>query len=143
MNNVNSSKDFRSLQDFGRSHIVFFFLIFSTFLCTLYSQPYEPKHNYDVEHIKIEVKLDLQKKTLDGKVTTSIRSTVDKLDSFHVDAAWMKVKSVKEWVHYHTSNPDLAVQFEDTKYRYNDKQITVIPSHPIAKNFPYEYQVEY
>ena len=106
-------------------------------------QPYEPKHNYDVEHIKIEVKLNLQKKTLEGKVTTSIRSTVDKLDSFHVDAAWMKIKSVKEWVHYHTNNPDLAVQFEDIKYRYNNKQITVIPSHPIAKNFPYEYQVEY
>ena len=111
---------------------------------TPYSQqPYEPVHNYDVEHIKIEVKLDLQKKTLEGKVTTSIRSTVDKLDSFHVDAAWMKIKSVKEWVIYHTDNPDLAVQFENTKYRYDNKQITVIPSHPIAKNFPFEYQVEY
>jgi aminopeptidase N len=111
---------------------------------TVYSQqPYEPVHNYDVEHIKIEVKFNLQKKTLEGKITTSIRSTVDKLDSFRVDAAWMKIKSVKEWVHYHTNNPDLAVQFEDTKYRYNNKQITVVPSHPIAKNFPYEYRVEY
>lgn len=120
--------------------LVFFVVLYPA----VYSQqPYEPVHNYDVEHIKIEVKLNLQKKTLEGKVTTSIRSTVDKLDSFHVDAAWMKIKSVKEWVHYHTNNPNLAVQFEDTKYRYNNKQITVIPSHPIAKNFPYEYRVEY
>ena len=122
----------------------FFFALFFFLYSAAYSQqPYEPEHNYDVEHIKIEVKLNFQKKTLEGKVTTSIRSTVDKLDSFHVDAAWMKIKSVKEWVIYHTDNPDLAVQFEDIKYRYNNNKITVIPSQPIKKNFPYEYQVEY
>jgi aminopeptidase N len=121
-----------------------FFILFIYLSFSLYSQqPLEPEHNYDVEHIKIEVRLNLENQTLNGRVTTSIRSTVNRLDSFSVDAVGMKVKSVKEWVLYQTDNPELAERFENVKYKYNSNHITVIPSHSIAKNYPYKYQVEY
>jgi aminopeptidase N len=106
-------------------------------------EPLERERTYDVENIKIEVKLDLEKKTLDGKVTTFIHSLVDGLSSFKVDAAGMNIKSVKGWVLYHTDNPELAEQFEDIKYTYDNKEITITPSHSIAKNYPYKYQVNY
>jgi aminopeptidase N len=124
--------------------LFFFFILFTFLSASLYTQePLEPEHNYDVEHIKIEVKLSLENQTLDGRVTTSIRSGVSRLDSFTVDAVGMKIKSVKEWVLYHTDNPELAEQFENIKYRYDGNHIIIIPSHSIAKNYPYKYQVEY
>ncbi len=122
----------------------FFSILIIFFYPSVYSQePLERERTYDVEKIKIEVKLDLEKKTLDGKVTTFIHSLVDKLSSFKVDAAGMNIKSVKEWVLYHTDNPELAEQFEDIKYSYDGKEITVFPSHSIAKKYPYKYQVNY
>ena len=76
-----------------RFHRISFLLLFLLTICS-YSQPFgqapdERKSNYDVQHIKIEVKLDLEKKTVDGKVTTSILSAEDNLTSFKVDAAGM------------------------------------------------------
>lgn len=106
-------------------------------------EPLERERTYDVEHIKIEVKLDLEKKTLEGKVTTLIRPLVERLSSFNVDAVGMNINSVKEWYHLATDDPELAEQFADIKYTYDEKEITVIPSHSIAKNYPYKYQVEY
>ncbi len=106
-------------------------------------EPLERERTYDVEHIKIEVKLDLQKKTLDGTVTTLIRPLADRLSSFKVDAVGMNIKSVKEWYHVHTDNPDIAEQFAAIKFEYDNKELTIIPSHSIAKNYPYKYQVEY
>src|SRR5438132_626183 len=115
---------------------------------TIYSQPFgqapdERKSNYDVQHIKIEVKLDLEKKTVEGKVTTSIQSTEDNLTTFKVDAAGMNIKSVKGWALAQTDNPGLAEQYENIKYEYDNKEITVHPSGSLAKGFPYKYQVEY
>jgi hypothetical protein len=88
-------------------------------------EPLERERTYDVENIKIEVKLDLEKKTVDGKVITSFRSLVDRLTSFKVDAVGMNIKSVKGWVHSATDNPKLAEGFEDIKYKYDNKEITV------------------
>ena len=105
--------------------------------------PDERTSNYDVQHIKIEVKLDLVKKMVEGKVTTSILSTEDKLTSFKVDAMGMNIKSVKGWALAQTDNTELAEQFEDIKYEYDKKEITIHPIGSIAKGFPYKYQVEY
>ncbi len=121
-----------------------YFIIFFFSITTIYSQqPLEPNHNYDVEHIKIDVKLNLEKKTLDGVVTTAIRSTVDKLDSFKVDAVDMNISHVKGWVLYQTDKPEEAEKYEDIKYSYDGKEITVILPQPLKKNFPYKYRVEY
>lgn len=103
----------------------------------------ERKRTYDVEHIKIEVKLDLQKKTVDGRVTTSIRSLVDRLSTLEIDATGMNIKNVKGWYHNETDNPELAEQFENIKFDYDKREITAKPFGSIAKNFPYKYQVEY
>jgi aminopeptidase N len=103
----------------------------------------ERKRTYDVEHIKIEVKLDLQKKTVIGRVTTSIRSLVDRLSTIEIDATGMNIKSVKGWIHNETDNPELAEGFENIKYDYDKKEIKAKPFGSIAKNFPYKYQVEY
>jgi aminopeptidase N len=94
--------------------------------------------------MKIEVSLDLEKKTVDGKVTTSIRSIVDRLTSFKVDAVGMNIKSVKGWFHRATDDPKLAEDFADIKYSYDNKELTIdLGEFGIGKNFPYKYQVEY
>ncbi len=103
----------------------------------------ERVRTYHVEHYKIEVKLDLQKKTVEGRTTTSIRPLADHLDSISVDAAGMNIKSVKELIYNETDNPELAEGFEDLKYSYNGKELTIKPFGSIAKNFRFIYQVEY
>src|SRR5205085_8208908 len=118
-------------------------------LCiSVYSQPFgqapeERTSNYDVQHIKIEVKLDLEKKLVEGKVTTSIISDEDRLTSFKVDAVGMNIKSVKGWALAQTNDPALAEQWEDIKYDYDKKEITIYPIGGVPKGFPYKYQVEY
>jgi aminopeptidase N len=129
-----------------KKSFIFFLLLFIPLIS--YSQPFdqetgEREKNYHVEHYKIEVKLDLQKKTVDGKVTTSIRSLVDPLSSFKVDAAGMNIKSVREVIYNETDKPELAESYENIKYDYDGKEITVMPSSRILKNYPYKYQVEY
>jgi len=107
-------------------------------------EPVERERNYDVEHIKIEVSLDLEKKTVDGKVTTSFRPLVERLKTFKVDAVGMNIKSVKGWFHRTTDDPKLAEDFADIKYTYDKKEITVdLGETGIGKNFPYKFQVEY
>ena len=97
------------------------FLVCVLFPLSVYAQPFgqipdERKSDYDVENIKIEVTLDLEKRTVDGKVTTSIHSLADKLSEFKVDAAGMNIKSVKGWIHNQTDDPKLAESFENIKY---------------------------
>ena len=55
----------------------------------------------------------------------------------------MNIKSVKGWALAQTDNPELAEQFEDIKYEYDKKEITIHPNGSIAKGFLYKYQVEY
>jgi aminopeptidase N len=126
------------------------FILFVLFIFVSHStaqmfgqEPFERKRTYDVEHIKIDVKLDLEKKTLEGKVTTLIRPLVERLSSFKVDAVDIDIKSVKEWYHLATDDPELAERFADIKYDYDNKEIIIYPSFPIAKNYPFKYQVEY
>lgn len=103
----------------------------------------ERQKSYHVEHYKIDVKLDLQKKTLIGKTTISIRSLVDGLRTFKIDAAGMKITAVKEVVYNATDKPELAEGFQSIKYDYNGNQITIDPQIRIAKNYPYKFQIEY
>ena len=125
-----------------------FFIIYHLFPLSLYAQmfgqtPDERKSDYDVENIKIEVTLDLENRTVNGKVTTSIRSLAERLSEFKVDAAGMNIKSVKGWIHNASDDPKLAEGFENIKYDYDNKQLTIKPTGGITKNFPYKYQVEY
>ncbi len=105
--------------------------------------PEERTSNYDVQHIKIEVRLDLEKKTVDGKVITSIISKDDPLTSFKVDAAGMNIKDVKGWALTQTDKPDQSEQFENIKYEYDNKELTIHPFGNVAKGFPYKYEVNY
>ncbi len=122
---------------------IFSFLCSVLFAQMFGQEPVERERTYDVEHIKIEVSLDLENKLLEGRVTTSIRSLAGRLDSFKVDAVGMNIKSVKGWYHVHTDNPEIAEQFGNIAYSYDGSEITIKPGAPIAKNFPYKYQVEY
>jgi aminopeptidase N len=127
-------------------HLTFFLVLYipsASFAQMFGQEPDERTSNYDVEHIKIEVTLDIVKKTVDGRVTTSIRSKADGLSSFKVDAVGMNIKSVKEAVYSETNNPKEAEKFENIKYDYDKKELTVKPIGSIAKNYPFKYQVEY
>ncbi len=106
-------------------------------------EPTERVSTYDVKHISIDIKLDLPNKIVEGKVTTEISPVVDDFTSFKVDAAGMKIKSVKGWIHLHTDNSELAVDYEDLKYDYDNNEITIYTKGKIAKGFPYKYRVEY
>jgi aminopeptidase N len=106
-------------------------------------EPLERERTYDVQNIKIEVKLDLKAKMVDGRVTTEVRPLVDNMEAFTVDAVGMNIKSVKGWYHVTTDNPQEAEKYEDIKFEYDKKQITVHPRTGIKKNFPFKYQVEY
>ena len=123
---------------------IFLFFILSA---SLYSQPAnretsEREKTYHVEHYKIDVKLDLHKKTVDGKVTMSIKSLVDKLDTIKIDAAGMKIKSVNEVVYNETDNPELAEGFEKIKYKYDGDEIYIFQILAF-ENYPYKFQIEY
>lgn len=52
------------------------------------------ERTYDVLHIKIEVKLDEKRKTVDGKVTTKFVPLRPEFKVFELDAAEMKIKKV-------------------------------------------------
>ena len=121
------------------------FILFSLSSAQMFGQePIERERTYDVEHIKIEVSLDLEKKTVDGRVTTSIHPVVERLRTFKVDAVGMNIKSVKGWFHRATDDPKQAEDFADIKYSYDKKEITIdLGETGVGKNFPYKYQVEY
>ncbi len=106
-------------------------------------EPTERVRTYDVQHIKIEVRLDLEKKTVDGIVTTSITPIADKLNSFQVDAVGMNIKSVKECIYNQTNDPKKAETYEKVPYDYDGKEITVKPAGGISKGSPFKYEVEY
>lgn len=124
-------------------------LLFSLVLTSVtYSQmfgnePAERQSTYDVEHIKIEVRIDLKNKSLDGVVTALIRPLTDDFKSFKVDAVGMNIKSVKECIYNHTDNPELAESYEEIPFDYDKKEITVKLPYNASKNFPFKYRVEY
>ena len=131
----------------NRLRILFLFLVFclpSLSLAQMFGQdPIERERTYDVQHIKIEVRLDLEKKTVDGVVTTSITPLADKLSSFKVDAVGMNIKSVKECLYNQTDDPKKAETYEKLPYDYDGKEITIKPAGGISKGSPFKYQVEY
>ncbi|MFI5145135.1 MAG: M1 family aminopeptidase [Ignavibacteria bacterium] len=131
-----------------KTKLSLFIVLFIYFPSILYSQatghePDERAKSYHVEHYKIEVKLDLQKKTLDGKVTASILSLKNVLDTIDVDAAGMNIKSVKALIYNQTDKPDLAESYENVKYSYNGNNLLILPFGFIRKNFHYKFQIEY
>jgi len=123
--------------------LVLFFLTSHSLSQMFGTDPLERKSNYDVQHITINIKLDLESKILFGEVTTEIKPTEEELVSFKVDAVGMNIKSVKGWYHNHTDDPKLAEQFEDLKFDYNKIEITVYPKGKLKKGFSYKYKVEY
>ena len=66
--------------------IFFFFGLCSLLFAQMFGQePVERERLYDVQHIKIEVKLDLVNASVDGRVTTSI-VPLRTISSFTADA---------------------------------------------------------
>jgi aminopeptidase N len=125
-----------------RFWIVISFILFFNY--SFFAQsPDERVRTFDVEHIKLDVSLDLEKKVLDGKVTTTIRSLTDKLNEIKLDAVGMNIKSVKMAVYAATDKPELAEQYEDIKFDYNKKILTIYPKTPVSQKFPFKFMVEY
>jgi aminopeptidase N len=94
------------------------------------------KKTYQVHHIKIEVKLDLIRKTVDGKTTTSIIPLSNNFKSFDVDAAGMDIKKIG--LINKTGNKP-----ESLEYDYNKKEIKIHLKHSYGKKDTLTYMVSY
>jgi aminopeptidase N len=54
-----------------------------------------PSHDYDVQHYRIQVSFDWQKKSISGETTITFRPFLDNLKEIEVDAGAMNIQSVK------------------------------------------------
>jgi aminopeptidase N len=108
------------------------------FLQTLTYSQENPERikTYQVLHIKIEVKLDLIKKTVEGVTTTTIVPLKNNFKSFEVDAAGMEIKKIGLIKH---SNSKFTV----LEYDYNKKEINVHLKHSYGLKDTLIYTVSY
>ncbi len=98
---------------------VFLFTTVTTFSQMFGQEPNEPVRTYDVQHIKMDVKLDLEKKTVDGKATTTIVPLSNGFNKFTVDAIGMNVKRIDLQKLTYTSGTKVL------KFDYDKKKLTV------------------
>src|SRR5689334_14677762 len=124
--------------------LIFLFSITASSFAQMFGQePSERQRTYDVQHISINVNVDLQNKIVDGRVITTITPLSDNLSSFKVDAVGMDVKRVAQVIYKSTDNPSLAEDFTDIKFDYDKKELTIYPQSPLKKDFAFKYLVVY
>jgi len=101
------------------------------------NEPVERHRTYDVQHIKIEVKLDLEKKMLEGRTTTSIVPLFDTLTMFTVDAVGMDIRQVG------FLSQDYSPSFEPARFSYDNKQLSIKLDRDYTSKDTITYFVEY
>ncbi|MGH2575852.1 MAG: M1 family aminopeptidase [Ignavibacteria bacterium] len=124
------------------SRLLFSLLILGFSLSSVYAQmfgqePLERVRTYDVQHIKIEVKLDLEKKTVEGITTTSIVPLAGNFNLFKVDAAGMKIESVQQ------VSGKSKTQVKSLNYEYDNLLLTVKLGNDYKVTDTIVYIVEY
>ncbi|MGA2668095.1 MAG: M1 family aminopeptidase [Ignavibacteria bacterium] len=90
---------------------------------------------YQVNHIKIEIKLDLIKKTVEGLTTTTIVPLKNNFHSFEVDAAGLEIKYVNFIEH--------SGQQVSLKYDYNKEELNIHLKHAFDSNYTLVYSIQY
>jgi hypothetical protein len=74
---------------------------------------YAPDRTFDTQHIALDLKLDLDKKTLSGTCTTTLEAMAEKADRMVFDAVGFKGVSVTR-------------EGRATEFKYDGKKITVV-----------------
>lgn len=118
--------------------IITFFFSQSSFAQPFGQAPIERQRTYDVQHIKIEVKLDLQKKIVEGTTITTIVPLYDTLTMFNVDAVGMNIKRVD-----FLSPLYVRSGFDRAKYTYNNKELTIFLNYKYSTKDTITYIVNY
>jgi len=136
--------------------------IFALLLCTsltlnsrnIYSQmfgqePTERISNYDVQHIKLEISVDPEAKTVSGLVYTSIVPLAGGFTEFEIDAAGMMIESV--WldtkgpmtISYDGNTKRKGYYYTDLKFTYDKKKIKVTLDKAYSEKDTLHYVIAY
>ncbi len=91
----------------------------------------ERVRTYDVQHIKMNINIDWDKKMVLGNVETKIVPLADGFKEFEVDAIAFRINTITD------------KNGNKLKYDYDDKKITVILDKPYTANDTIIYTVDY
>lgn len=111
--------------------------------------PNERIRTYDVLHITLDLTLDLEKKTVDGKEFTSIVPLSDNFSAFDIDAVGMEIAGVwvdpkgPEIIRYVGKTKQWGHNLTPVKYDYDRKTIKVHLDKPYSKKDTIVYVIYY
>lgn len=114
--------------------IFFFFCLLFVIVSVGFSQEKNASERvraYDVQHIKINIEIDWDKKMVLGNVETKIVPLADGFNEFEVDAVAFKINKIT------------GKNGNRLKYDYDDKKITVILDKAYSPNDTIVYTVDY
>ena len=122
---------------------------FSTYSQMFGQEPTERKSNYDVQHIKLEIEVEPESKTLSGTVYSSIVPIVNGFSEFEVDAVGMTIENV--WldpkgpmiVSYDGNTKRKGYYYTDLKFGYDKKKIYVYLDKPYSTLDTLHYVIKY
>ncbi|MBE2226916.1 MAG: HEAT repeat domain-containing protein [Ignavibacteria bacterium] len=129
-------------------------LLTSLFNYSIYSQmfgqePTERIRTYDVQHIKLEISVDPEAKTVSGLVYTSIVPIENGFSEFEVDAAGMTIESV--WldpkgsmtISYDGNTKRKGYYYTDLKFTYDKKKVKVTLDKAYSEKDTLNYVIAY
>lgn len=121
------------------------FSILLIFLLDVYSfaqmfgqEPTERTSTYDVQHILIDIQLDLKSKTVKGRTVTTIVPLINSFTSFEVDAVGMEIKGVSR-IQNNSGEP----KPKELTYNYDKTKLTVNLEREYSTFDTITYIVEY
>lgn len=127
-----------------RKKLRFGFSIILIFLIDVYSygqmfgqEPTERIRTYDVQHILIDIQLDLKAKTVKGRTVTTIVPLNNSFKRFEVDAVGMELKGVK------IQNNSVGQKQKKLTYKYDKSKLTVNLEREYSAFDTITYIVEY
>lgn len=93
-------------------------------------EPSERQRTYDVQHIKIEIGVNIWEKKISGNVSTTIVPLTDEFSSFEVDAVGMNIFVV-------------SVEGKSSKYEYENNKIKIYLDKLYKKTDTIYYSISY
>lgn len=138
-----------------RKYIFIIILLLTSLLnYSIYSQmfgqePTERIRTYDVQHIKLEISVDPEAKTVSGLVYTSIVPIENGFSEFEVDAAGMTIESV--WldpkgsmtISYDGNTKRKGYYYTDLKFTYDKKKVKVTLDKAYSEKDTLHYVIAY
>jgi aminopeptidase N len=129
-------------------------LLLSLLNITIFAQmfgqePTERQRTYDVQHINIDIFVDLEMKLVSGKVKTSIVPLSNDFTDFEVDAIGMSIKNVQldpknpKEKKYSGKKVTLIENIIDLKFDYNRQKIKIYLDKPYSVNDTLHYIISY